>query len=196
MPGFAAQVLELEADRPAPDDEPGRLAIVLPDSPLMWFTGYVDEPERTAQRYSRDGSLYLTGDLARRLSSGAFAFTSRDDDVILMAGYRVGPLEVESALMGHPAVAEAAVIGIPDPLKGEAIIAHVILRRGFEGGVGRGLRASITEHVRHQLGPIGTPAEIKVVDALPKTRSGKIMRRVLRAQALGQDPGDLTTLEG
>ena len=88
------------------------------------------------------------------------------------------------------------MIGIPDDLKGESIIAHVILRRGFEDQVGQGLRASISEHVRRELGPIATPGEIRVVTALPKTRSGKIMRRVLRAQAMGQDPGDLTTLEG
>ena len=187
LPGFAAQVLELEADRPAPDDEPGRLAIVLPDSPLMWFTGYVDEPERTAQRYSRDGSLYLTGDLARRLSSGAFAFTSRDDDVILMAGYRVGPLEVESALMGHPAVAEAAVIGVPDELRGEVVEAFVVLRDDVQRADGLG--EEIARFVKTEYAAHAFPRRVHLVDELPKTPSGKVQRNVLRAQREEQAAG-------
>lgn len=180
LPGFAAQVLELEEDRPAADDEPGRLALVLPDSPLMWFTGYVDEPARTAQRYSSDGSRYLTGDLARRLSSGAFAFTSRDDDVILMAGYRVGPLEVESALMGHPAVAEAAVIGVPDDLRGEVVEAFVVLRDDAEGTDGLG--EEIARFVKTEYAAHAFPRRVHLVDELPKTPSGKVQRNVLRAQ--------------
>ena len=153
----------------------------------MWFTGYVDEPERTAQRYSRDGSLYLTGDLARRLSSGAFAFTSRDDDVILMAGYRVGPLEVESALMGHPAVAEAAVIGVPDELRGEVVEAFVVLRDDVQRADGLG--EEIARFVKTEYAAHAFPRRVHLVDELPKTPSGKVQRNVLRAQREEQAAG-------
>ncbi|WP_353541448.1 AMP-binding enzyme [Deinococcus xinjiangensis] len=158
--------------------------------------GVHGNPEKYESVWNENPAGYTSGDLAVKDEHGYISILGRADDVLSVAGHRIGSADVEDALVSHPAVAEAAVIGIPDPLKGEAIIAHVILRRGYEDQVGRGLRASITEHVRHQLGPIGSPQEIRVVESLPKTRSGKIMRRVLRAQAMGQDPGDLTTLEG
>ncbi|WP_414657438.1 acetate--CoA ligase [Deinococcus sp. VB343] len=193
LAGVDADVVD-EAGHPVPAGQQGYLVIRKPFPSMM--RGVFGNDEKYAAVWNENPAGYTSGDLAMKDEQGYISILGRSDDVLSVAGHRIGSADVEDALVSHPAVAEAAVIGIPDPLKGEAIIAHVILRRGFEGGVGRGLRASITEHVRHQLGPIGTPAEIKVVDSLPKTRSGKIMRRVLRAQALGQDPGDLTTLEG
>ena len=117
----------------------------------------------------------------------------RADDVLNVAGHRIGTAEVESALVSHPAVAEAAAIGIPDALKGEAIVAFVQLRAGHVAS--DALTASLIEHVRRELGPIATPSAIKFVAALPKTRSGKIMRRLLKAQETGAEIGDLSTLE-
>jgi acetyl-CoA synthetase len=110
-----------------------------------------------------------------------------------VAGHRIGSADVESALVSHPAVAEAAVIGLPDALKGEAISAFVLLRAGRKDSPE--LRAELVEHVRHQLGPIATPHSLEVRERLPKTRSGKIMRRLLRAEALGLEKGDTSTLE-
>ena len=117
----------------------------------------------------------------------------RADDVLNVAGHRIGTAEVESALVSHATVAEAAVIGVPDSIKGESIKAFVTLRVGnepSEEAVG-----TLKSHVRHELGPIAVPEAIDFVGSLPKTRSGKIMRRLLKAQELGMDPGDITTLE-
>ena len=116
----------------------------------------------------------------------------RIDDVIKVSGYRLGTAEVESALVSHEAVAEAAVIGVPDELKGNVIRAYCILRQGYEAR--DGLEQDLKDHVGHEMGPIAKPASVEIVDSLPKTRSGKIMRRVLRARALGEDVGDLSTL--
>jgi acetyl-CoA synthetase len=115
------------------------------------------------------------------------------DDVIKVSGYRLGTAEIESALVSHPAVAEAAAIGLPHEVKGNAIHTYVILRAGADGGAS--LIEELRSHVAHELGPIAKPEAITVVDTLPKTRSGKIMRRVLKARALGKDPGNLSTLE-
>jgi acetyl-CoA synthetase len=116
----------------------------------------------------------------------------RIDDVIKVSGYRLGTAEIESALVSHEAVAEAAVIGVPDELKGNVIRAYCILRQGWEGG--EKLEMALKDHVGHEMGPIAKPATIEFVDSLPKTRSGKIMRRVLKARAMGEDVGDLSTL--
>ncbi|MCB0129411.1 MAG: acetate--CoA ligase, partial [Caldilineaceae bacterium] len=124
---------------------------------------------------------------------GYFWFVGRADDVIISAGYRIGPFEVESALIEHPAVAESAVIGVPDALKGEAIKAFIVLALGVEGT--EEVRRSIIDHVRRELGPIATPGAVEFIDKLPKTRSGKIVPRLLKAQEMGEDPGDLSTLE-
>jgi acetyl-CoA synthetase len=110
-----------------------------------------------------------------------------------VAGHRIGTAEVESSLVSHPAVAEAAVIGKPDALRGEAIKAFVTLRAGFTASPE--MVTTLQQHVRHDLGPIAQPHELEFVDRLPKTRSGKIMRRLLKANELGMDPGDITTLE-
>jgi len=117
----------------------------------------------------------------------------RADDVMNVAGHRIGTAEVESSLVSHPAVAEAAVIGKPDALKGESIKAFVTLRVGFQPS--SEMMQTLQNHVRHDLGPIAQPGEIDFVDKLPKTRSGKIMRRLLKANELGLEPGDITTLE-
>ena len=116
----------------------------------------------------------------------------RADDVIKVAGHRIGTADVESSLLRHPAVAESAVVGLPDPIKGEKIKAYVVLRAGVSQGAG--LVGSLKDHVRLDLGPIATPADIEFRQSLPKTRSGKIMRRYLKAVELGADPGDLSTM--
>ncbi|MDI3316199.1 MAG: acetate--CoA ligase, partial [Bacillota bacterium] len=137
--------------------------------------------------------VYASGDLAQRDEEGYFMFLGRSDDVLNPAGHRIGTADVENALVSHPAVAEAAVVGVPDPVKGEAIKAFVILRAGVEPS--ESLPAALIAHVRDVLGPIAAPASVQIVDRLPKTRSGKIMRRLLKAQELGLEPGDVSTLE-
>jgi acetyl-CoA synthetase len=112
--------------------------------------------------------------------------------VIKVSGYRLGTAEIESALVSHPAVAEAAVIGVPDQLRGHVIKAYCILRQGWEGS--EKLEHMLKDHVAHEMGPIAKPSTIDFVDNLPKTRSGKIMRRILKARVLNQDVGDLSTL--
>ncbi|HVI74749.1 MAG TPA: acetate--CoA ligase, partial [Anaeromyxobacteraceae bacterium] len=116
----------------------------------------------------------------------------RADDVMNVAGHRIGTADVESSLLRHPAVAESAVVGLPDPLKGERIKAFVVLKSGVPQGAG--LVGSLKDHVRQDLGPIATPSDVEIRTSLPKTRSGKIVRRYLKAVELGQDPGDLSTL--
>jgi len=156
------------------------------------FRGYLDRPERTRECF-RDG-WYLSGDLARRDAEGYFWFVGRADDVIKSAGHLIGPFEVESVLMEHPAVVEAAVIGKPDAVAGEVVKAFVTLRTGFAPS--EALRREILAHARTRLGPAVAPREVDFHPSLPKTRSGKIMRRVLRARELGLPEGDLSTLEG
>jgi acetyl-CoA synthetase len=159
------------------------------------FRGYLNAPERYAKCFA--GDLYLTGDLARRDADGYYWFVGRSDDVIKSAGHLIGPFEVESVLMEHAAVAEAGVIGVPDPLTGERIKAFVALKPGVsrEPADLDLLRREISAHARRRLGPAVAPREIAFDDNLPKTRSGKIMRRLLRARELGLAEGDLSTLE-
>lgn len=182
-----------EEGRSLPPGQQGYLVVRRPFPSMM--RGVYGNDEKYRAVWEENPAGYTSGDLAVRDGEGYISILGRSDDVLSVAGHRIGSADVEDALVSHPAVAEAAVIGLPDDLKGQSIVAYVILRRGFEDRVGRGLRASISEHVRRELGPIGTPGRIEVVGSLPKTRSGKIMRRVLRAQALGEDPGDLSTLE-
>ena len=131
--------------------------------------------------------------MALRDADGYYMVVGRADDVLNVAGHRIGSAEVESALVSHPQVAESAVIGKPDELRGEVIKAFVTLRMGSEGS--DLMVNEIQQHVRRELGPIAVPSEIEFTPTLPKTRSGKIMRRLLKAQELGLDPGDITTLE-
>jgi acetyl-CoA synthetase len=137
--------------------------------------------------------MYQTGDSARKDENGYIWVIGRMDDVIKVSGYRLGTAEVESALVSHQAVAEAAAIGLPHSLKGNAIHAFVILRAGVEKS--DQLAEELRNHVSHEMGPIAKPEDITFVESLPKTRSGKIMRRVLKARALGQPEGDISTLE-
>jgi acetyl-CoA synthetase len=137
--------------------------------------------------------MYQTGDSARKDKDGYIWVIGRMDDVIKVSGYRLGTAEVESALVSHSAVSEAAAIGLPHELKGNAIHAFVILRAGAEPS--DKLAEELRAHVAHEIGPIARPESITFVDNLPKTRSGKIMRRLLRARAMGQPEGDTSTLE-
>lgn len=160
--------------------------------PSMFTTVYND-PERYEEYWNGIPGYYVTGDVATRDEDGYIMFLGRSDDILNPAGHRIGTADVESALVSHPAVAEAAVIGKPDPIKGESIKGFVILRVGNEPS--EELSKEINLHVRGILGPIAAPNELQFVDTLPKTRSGKIMRRLLKAQELGLDIGDTSTLE-
>jgi acetyl-CoA synthetase len=156
------------------------------------FRGYWGEPERYAACFA-DG-YYLTGDLARKDADGYYWFVGRTDDVIKTSGHLVGPFEVESALLEHHAVAEAAVIGKPDPVAGELIKAFISLRDGYEPG--EALQRELLGFARRRLGAVVAPKEIAFLPTLPKTRSGKLMRRLLKARELGLPEGDTSTLEG
>jgi len=155
------------------------------------FRGYLHEDERYRKCF-RDG-WYLTGDLARRDADGYYWFVGRADDVIKSAGHLIGPFEVESALMEHPAVAEAGVIGKPDPTVGEVVKAFVSLNKGYQPS--EALKLELLGHARKRLGAAVAPKEIEIQPSLPRTRSGKIMRRLLKARELGLPEGDTSTLE-
>ncbi len=158
----------------------GEVAMDTSASPLFWFPGYYRNEEKTKERFSLDMRYYLTGDVASRNSEGYFYFSGRSDDVILTAGYRVGPFEVESAILNHASVAECAVIGVPDELRGEAICAYVVLRDGVEGS--DELADEIRQVVRDRLAKTTYPRLVRFVDTLPKTPSGKIQRFLLRRE--------------
>ena len=189
--GVIADVVDREGRR-VPPNTVGVLVIRNP-WPSMLRTCW-GEPERY-EKYWRSipGNVYNTDDLASYDEEGYIMILGRADDVINVAGHRIGTMEVESALVDHPAVAEAAVIGKPHEVKGESIKAFVILKEGYEASAE--LAEELRLHVRNELGPIAVPDEIEFVDRLPKTRSGKIMRRILRARELGLEIGDISTLE-
>jgi len=155
------------------------------------FRGYLNQEERYRKCFA--GAYYLTGDLAKRDADGYYWFVGRADDVIKSAGHLIGPFEVESALMEHPAVAEVGVIGKPDPVVGELVKAFVSLKAGIAES--EDLRMELLGHARKRLGAAVAPKEIAFVAALPRTRSGKIMRRLLKARELGLPEGDTSTLE-
>ena len=171
------------------DDTEGELAL-RPGWPSM-FRGYLGEPARYEKCFA--GGWYLTGDLAKRDRDGYYWFVGRADDVIKSAGHLIGPFEVESALMEHPAVAEAGVIGKPDPVALNIVKAFVVLKLGQTPS--DALRDDIIGFGRKRLGPAAAPREIAFVETLPRTGSGKIMRRLLRARELGLPEGDTSTLE-
>jgi acetyl-CoA synthetase len=171
-------------------DEVGELAL-RPGWPSM-FRGYLDNEERYRKCFR--GGWYLSGDLAKRDADGYFWFVGRADDVIKAAGHLISPFEVESALMTHPAVSQVGVIGIPDPIAGSAVKAFVELKAGREPS--EALKRELMAHARRSLGVAVAPREIAFAEQLPRTRSGKIMRRLLRARELGLPEGDLSTLEG
>ncbi len=168
----------------------GELAL-RPGWPSM-FRGYLNEDERYRKCFA--GGWYLTGDMATRDAEGYFWFVGRADDVIKSSGHLIGPFEVESALLSHPAVAEAAAIGVPDPVAGEVVKAFVSLKPGNTAS--DGLLEEIMAHARKKLGPAVAPRQIAFSENLPRTRSGKIMRRLLKARELGLPEGDTSTLEG
>jgi acetyl-CoA synthetase len=190
LPGVVADVVDLQGN----PVEPGRggLLVLKQPFPHLFRTVYGDTA-RYEHDWGRIPGCYFTGDVAIKDEDGYFMVVGRADDVMNVAGHRIGTAEVESSLVSHPAVAEAAVIGKPDPLKGESIKAFVTLRVGHAPS--SAMIQTLQHHVRHDLGPIAQPSEIDFVDKLPKTRSGKIMRRLLKANELGIDPGDITTLE-
>ena len=190
VPGIVADVVDENGD-PVPAGTGGFLVIKEP-WPSMMRTVHNND-ERYQQYWNTIGNYYSAGDLAVKDEDGYIMILGRSDDVLIVAGHNIGSAEVESALVSHNAVAEAAVVGVPDPLKGDSIRAFVTLRVGFEAS--EKLKLDLVYHVRMNLGPIAIPSEIKFVDSLPKTRSGKIMRRVLKAREMGEDPGDLSTMD-
>lgn len=190
FPGIVADVVDKDGN-PMPPNKGGFLIIRKP-WPSMLRTVYKD-PARYEQYWKQVPNVYTAGDVAYRDEDGYFWILGRSDDVLKVSGYRLGTAEVESALVSHPSVAEAAAIGKPDPLKGEAIKVFIILKQGFVAS--QALTEEIKAHVRHTLGPIAVPSELEFTTWLPKTRSGKIMRRVLKAKELGQEAGDTSTLE-
>jgi acetyl-CoA synthetase len=191
FPGIEVDIVDDDGN-PVKTGEDGLLVIKKP-WPSMLRTVYGD-PERYKNQYwSKFPDMYLAGDSARKDEDGYYWIIGRIDDVIKVSGYRLGTAEVESGLVSHPAVAEAAAIGLPDELRGNIIYAYCILRQGHEASPQ--LEETLKEHVRHEVGPIAVPSKIQFVPQLPKTRSGKIMRRVLKARALGLPEGDISTLE-
>lgn len=192
FPGIQAEVLDEEGN-PTPPGEEGSLVITTPWPSML--RGIYKDPDRYVEQYwSKYEGKYLTGDSAKVDEDGYFWIIGRMDDVIKVSGYRLGTAEIESGLVSHDAVAEAAAIGIPDDMKGNVIHAYVILRSGVQGSPD--LAQTLKDHVGHEVGPIAKPSHIEFVESLPKTRSGKIMRRLLKARAQGLPEGDTSTLEG
>ncbi|MEO1287010.1 MAG: acetate--CoA ligase [Chloroflexota bacterium] len=192
FPGIKVDVVK-EDGRSCEAGEDGELVIQSP-WPSMLRTVWGDDQRFLDQywkKYEKFG-WYLAGDTARKDEDGYFWVIGRNDDVIKVSGYRLGTAEVESGLVSHPAVAESAVIAAPDELKGNVIYAYCILVQGFEPS--HELAEELRNHVGEEVGPIAKPAQIEFVDSLPKTRSGKIMRRILKAQAMGEEVGDTSTL--
>jgi acetyl-CoA synthetase len=191
LPGVEVAIVDKNGN-PVPPNTVGYVVIKRPWPSMMrdcW-----GQPERYKKYWTEiPGNVYNADDLGSIDEEGYIMIVGRADDVLSVAGHRIGTMEVESAIVDHEAVAEAAVIGKPDPIKGERIKAFVILKQGYTPS--EELKKSIQEHVKHVLGAIAYPEEIEFVDKLPKTRSGKIMRRVLKAKELGLDVGDVSTLE-
>jgi acetyl-CoA synthetase len=192
FPGVHAAVLDDDGNPVKPGEE-GKLVITTPWPAML--RGIYKDPDRYVEQYwSTYPGKYLTGDSAKVDEDGYFWIIGRMDDVIKVSGYRLGTAEIESALVSHPAVAEAAAIGIPHDVRGNVIYSYVILKAGFDAKPGLG--AELIQHVGREVGPIAKPEQVEFVDKLPKTRSGKIMRRLLKARAQGLPEGDTSTLEG
>ena len=193
LPGIEAAIVRKAEDgsveRITEPDVQGELALC-PGWPSM-FQGYWNDPERYRRCFA--SGFYLTGDLAKEDKDGYFWFVGRKDDVIKSSGHLIGPFEVESALMEHKAVAESGVIGKPDPVALEVVKAFVVVRKGFDPS--EALKQELLGFARTRLGAVVAPKEIDFVNSLPRTRSGKIMRRLLKARELGLPEGDISTLE-
>ncbi|MDQ6662486.1 MAG: AMP-binding protein, partial [Chloroflexota bacterium] len=197
-PGSATRPLPtIEADVVNRDGKPvgkgnGGFLIVRHPWPSLMRTIYGDEA-RYESYWNTIADVYFAGDAARMDEDGYFWIQGRVDDVIKVSGHRLGSMELESSLVSHPAVAEAAAIGKPDEVKGEHIKVFVILKNGFEAS--DQMEKELKLHVRSNMGAIAVPDELEFVPSLPKTRSGKIMRRVIRAKELNQPVGDISTLD-
>ncbi|MCW1310102.1 MAG: AMP-binding protein, partial [Candidatus Nanoarchaeia archaeon] len=190
FPGIVADVYD-DNGNPMPPNEKGNLVIKTPWPSML--RGLYKDPERYVETYwSRYKDAYLTGDGAAKDEDGYFWLMGRMDDVLKVSGHRIGTMEVESAIVSHEKVAEAAVVGMPHEIKGESIFAYVILKEGIQPS--KELEDDIKEHVKKTMGPIARPDNIVFVSDLPKTRSGKIMRRILRSLLTGGELGDVTTL--
>src|SRR5690554_41034 len=194
VPLFGVEAAVVDADgNEVPANQGGYLVVRRP-WPGMLRTVYGDDDRYRNQYWGEVPHVYFSGDGARRDEDGYFWIMGRVDDVVNVSGHRLGTMEIESALVSHPKVAEAAVVGRPDELRGQAIVAFVTLEQGFEPS--DELRDELKRHVVKEIGAIARPEEIRFADALPKTRSGKIMRRLLRSVATGQElTGDVSTLE-
>ncbi|MBP7119648.1 MAG: acetate--CoA ligase [Methanolinea sp.] len=191
IPGVEADVVDKKGNPVAPGN--GGFLVIKKPWPAMLRTVYKND-ERYRTYWHTIPGCYTAGDLAVKGKGDEYIMIiGRADDIIIVAGHNIGTAEVESALVSHQSVAEAAVIGKPEPMKGNIIKAFVILRVGFSPS--EKLKSDLIYHVRMTLGPIAMPSEIEFVDKLPKTRSGKIMRRVLKAKEMGIDPGDVSTLD-
>jgi len=191
LPGVDAAVVD-EQGKPVADEQRGHLVIRKPWPGML--LGIHGDPHRYERSYwSKFRGMFYTGDYAIRDKDGYYWILGRADEVLKVAGHRMGPAELEDAAISHPALAEAAVVGKADPIKGDNIVVFAILKQGFTPSPE--LRMELAEHMRRVVGPIATPDEVYFVASLPKTRSGKIMRRVLKAVASDEDIGDLTTLE-
>ncbi len=189
IPGVDAAIVDQDG-KPVPEGHGGLLVIRKP-VPYMLRTVWNDHA-RYEKYWTQIPNVYTAGDIAFRDRDGYFAVLGRADDVMNVAGHRIGTADVEGSLLRHPAVAESAVVGLPDSVKGERIKAFVVVKGGVKQSAG--LIGSLKDHVRQDLGPIATPSDIEIRATLPKTRSGKIMRRYLKAVELGQDPGDVSTM--
>lgn len=179
-PGFTAGVLKPDTNEVALPNETGRLAIDLHNSPLAWFSGYEDLPEKTSEKFSEDKRWYITGDVAAMDEDGFVHFSSRDDDVIIMAGYRIGPFEVESTLSKHPSIVESAAVARPDEVKGEVLEVFAVLNNDYSPS--EELTAELQNFVKKNFAAHAYPRRIHYVEELPKTPSGKVQRFLLRKQ--------------
>jgi acetyl-CoA synthetase len=190
MPGVSCDVVTPDGKTTGPNQ--GGLLVLRRPLPYMMRTIWNND-ERYQKYWEDFPGCYTSGDVAFYDEDGYLCVLGRADDVMNVAGHRIGTAEVESAFLTHHAVAESAVIGLPDEVKGERIQAYVVLKAGHEGG--KAMKSSLRDHVRRELGPIATPSEIVFKNELPKTRSGKIVRRLLKSEAMGEDPGDTSTLQ-
>ncbi|MBT4805422.1 acetate--CoA ligase [Candidatus Woesearchaeota archaeon] len=189
LPGFSAAIFNEKGKEV--ENGGGNLVLLKPWPGML--RGIYKEPERYQKTYwDQFKNVYSAGDIARQDKDGYFWIQGRSDDVLSVAGHRVGNSEIESALVSHPSVAEAAVIGKPHPIKGESITAYVIVKKGIK--LNDALKEELRNHVAEEIGKIVKPQEVLFVSDLPKTRSGKIMRRIIKAKALGEEVGDLSTL--
>jgi acetyl-CoA synthetase len=192
IPGVSAKVVDDEGNELS-DDSTGLLVLTEP-WPSMLRTIWGDDQRYVDTYWSRFGNMYFAGDGAKKDEDGDIWLLGRVDDVMNVSGHRISTTEVESALVSHPTVAEAAVVGASDPTTGQGIVAFVILRGNADAEDGAELVHTLRQHVRREIGPIASPRQIMVVQELPKTRSGKIMRRLLRDVAENRELGDVTTL--